>query len=419
MKPERRAFVVGGAHTDFLGRGHPRWVHPKAIVGQGANPTLEQLLHAASRDALVAAGAAADQVDRVVVSNFLGECFARQGHLSAMAVGAHPNLDGKPSLRVEGACASGGLAVATAVDALQAGADVVLVVGAEVETNVPGRDGVEYMAYAAHVEKQRHLAFALFPHLFARRARAYKEAFGATHADTARVVVKAYGNAGRNPLALKQACRVTLEEVLAPSDANRAFLEDADLAPHARTLECTDFTDGASALILASEAGLRRLGASAAACTEIVGIGVSVRDLAGEADPTALHNVAHAARMAWEAGGLGPEDVEVAEVHDCFAITELQAVEALGLCPLGEAGRLLRDGVTALGGRVPVNPGGGLLGFGHPIGATGVKQVVEVWRQATGRCGDYQMTRRPRVGVTANLGGDDRSAVVMVHRSAS
>ncbi|MEZ4242038.1 MAG: hypothetical protein R3F59_38975, partial [Myxococcota bacterium] len=349
MRPNRRVFVAGGAHTDFLGRGHPRWVHPK----QGHNPSLEQHLQAAVRDGLAAAGARGDQVDRVVVSNFLGECFARQGHLSAMAVGADPGLDGKPSLRVEGACASGGLAVATAVDAVQAGADVVLVVGAEVETNVPGRDGVAYMAYAAHVEKQRELAFALFPHLFARRARAYKEAFGASDADVARVVVKAWGNATRNPLALKQACPVTLDEVLATSEANRAFLEDPALAPHAKTFECTDFTDGASALVVASAEGLARLGRSAGECTEIVGIGVRVRDLAGEPDPTALVNVAAAARTAWESAGLGPEDAEVAEVHDCFAITELQAVEALGLCPRGEAGGLLRDGVTALGGRVP------------------------------------------------------------------
>lgn len=375
-------------------------------------------MHTAIRSCLEQTGVEAAAVDRIVVSNFLGECFARQGHLSAMAPGAHPDLGGKPSLRVEGACASGGLAVTTATDALAAGADVVLVVGAEIETNVRGRDGVEYMAYAAHVQKQRHLAFALFPYLFARRARAYKERFGASDADVARVVVKSWSNATLNPLALKQASPVTLDEVLTLSETNRIFLEDPELAPHARTYECTDFTDGASALILASPEGLQRLGVAPEACTEIVGVGVSVQDLAAQTDPTALHNVAAAAATAYASAGLRPEDVEVAEVHDCFAITELQAIEALGLCGPGEAGAMLRDGHTALGGRVPVNPGGGLLGFGHPIGATGVKQVVEIWRQATGRCGDYQLQRPPRIGATVNLGGDDRSAVVLLHQRA-
>jgi acetyl-CoA acyltransferase len=389
-------------------------VHPR----EGANPTLEQHLHDAIRGCLTESGVDAAAVDRVVVANFLGECFARQAHLGAMAVGAHPDLEGKPALRVEGACASGGLAVCTAVDALQGLADVVLVAGAEVETNVRGRDGVDFVARAAHTEKQRHLAYALFPHLFALRARAYKGRFGVSDADVARVVVKAWSHAHRNPLALKQASAITLDEVLTPSEVNREFLEDPDLAPHMRTHECTDFVDGASAVVLASERGLARLGIAASDCTEIVGIGWSVRDLGAPPDPTALTNMAAAARTAYAAAGIGPGDLGLAEVHDCFAITELQAVEALGLCGPGEAGALIREGHTDLQGRLPVNPGGGLLGMGHPIGATGVRQVVEIWRQATGRCGAYQVSSPPRVAVTANLGGDDRTAVVMVHRAS-
>lgn len=412
MRPGQRVFVVGGAHTDFLGRGHPRWVHPK----HGDNPSLEAHLHGAIRACLAETGVAAAAIDRIVVANFLGECFARQAHLGAMAVGAHPDLGGTPAMRVEGACASGGLAVCTAIDALQGLADVVLVAGAEVETNVRGRDGVDFVARAAHTEKQRDLAFALFPHLFALRARAYKERFGASDADVARVVVKAWTNAHDNPLALKQSSPVTLDEVLTASDANREFLEDPELAPHMRTHECTDFVDGASAAVLANERGLATLGIDPADCTELIGIGWSVSDLGAQTEPTALLNMASAARTAYASAGITVDDVDMAEVHDCFAITELQAVEALDLCGPGEAGRLLRDGHTDRNGRIPVNPGGGLLGMGHPIGATGVKQVVEIWRQAQGRCGDYQLAEPPRLSVSANLGGDDRTAVVLVHR---
>jgi acetyl-CoA acyltransferase len=105
-------------------------------------------------------------------------------------------------------------------------------------------------------------------------------------------------------------------------------------------------------------------------------------------------------------------------VHDCFAVTELLMIEALGFCGRGEAKKLLRAGDTALAGRIPVNPGGGLLAFGHPVGATGVKQAFEIFRQMKGRCADYQIKTPPKVGVAANMGGDDRTAVVSVFRDA-
>ena len=136
-----------------------------------------------------------------------------------------------------------------------------------------------------------------------------------------------------------------------------------------------------------------------------------------ETDPRVMNNMNRAARIAYEHAGLSGREMNVAEVHDCFAVSELQMYEAIELCDQGQGYQLLRDGVTALDGRIPVNTGGGLLGFGHPIGATGIKQVVEIWRQMKGHCGDYQIRGPLDHGVTANLGGDDRTGIVMVHRN--
>ncbi|MEL6346164.1 MAG: hypothetical protein AAFV53_23845, partial [Myxococcota bacterium] len=295
--------------------------------------------------------------------------------------------------------------------------DVTLVAGAEVETNVRGREGVEYMARAAHYERERGLSKFTFPHLFGRRAWAYKTAFRLDDRSTARVVEKAYRNARRNPFALHKATTVTLEDAATASRRNAEFLEDERYRPHLRMLDCTAFTDGASCILLASEAGLKRLGIPPEQCTRILAYGHTVQALGAENNPTQLTNVTDAARIAYRDAGMTPEDVQVAEVHDCFSVVELMMMEALGFCALGRADRMLADGQTEIDGRLPINTGGGLLGFGHPVGATGVKQILEIWRQMKGQAGDYQMPTPPTVGLTANLGGDDRTAVVMLHQN--
>lgn len=415
MQPIREVYVVGGAHTPFLGRQHPDFVSPRHPTAR--NPTLEEHLHRAIRGALEVTGVDAAQIEKGYVGNFLGECFSSQGHLGAMAVAADPGLSGKPFARVEAACASGGIAVLACIDALQAGRDVVLAAGAEVETNVRGRQGVDYMARAAHYEKERPLSAYTFPHLFGRRAWAYRQAYpDADPLACARVVEKAHRNARSNPLALMQASTTTLQDAAEENALNAEFLEDERYRPHLRMLDCTQFTDGASAVVLATARGLEKLGIDRAQCTQIVATGHTVRALGAPLDAARLDNVADAAREAYRDAGLRPGDVALAEVHDCFSIAELQLYEALGFCAPGEAHRLLIDGAVERTGRLPVNPGGGLLGFGHPVGATGVKQVVEIWRQMKRMCGAYQVERSPRVGITANIGGDDRTAVVMLHR---
>lgn len=418
MKPSRRAFILGGAHTPFIGKFHPDFIwkgHPD--FGKKRNPSIEEHLHRAVRDALAAAGAPASAVQKGYVGNFTGEIFAQQGHLGASLAAADPALRHKPFMRVEGACASGGLALTAAVDAVGAGYDVVLAAGVELQTTLPAKEGADALARAAHYATQRAIDPYTFPCLFARRMKAYRQTFGLTEEDLAEVVLKAYGNANRNPYAHMRAHRMTPENARTASDKNPRFLENPEYRDWIKVSDCSQVSDGASCAVVVSEAGLAALGRPRSAAVEVAAYGHATAPLGEEPELLELTTTRAAAAEAYRDAGIGPGDVQVAEVHDCFSIAEIMMYEALGFAPKGQGGRLVKEGATKLGGRLPVNTGGGLLAFGHPVGATGVKQAVEIHRQMKGLCGDYQVRPLPTVGLTANMGGDDRTAVVTVYRS--
>ena len=414
MKPNRRVFIVGGAHTTYIGKFHPDFIwkkHPD--FGTKENPTLEQHLHAAILQALDSTGVDAAQIDKGFVGNFVGELFVQQGHLGAMAVAAHPGLHRKPFGRTEAACASGGLAVLGCVDAIQAGYDVVMASGAEVQTTVNARVGADYLARASHYATEREIDEFTFPALFARRAKAYKEATGATAEDISHVVVKAYENGNRNPLAHMRSVGMTLDKV----NESPVFVANEAYRPHLRLADCSQVSDGASAVILASEEGLARLGVSMSDCTELVSYGLATSPLGQVEDLTRLDNAEAAVQEAYRDASASADQMQVAEVHDCFSITEMMMYEAAGFAPFGGAAALAKDGATTLEGRIPVNTGGGLMSFGHPVGATGVKQVLEIFKQMKGQCGDYQLRSTPGLGITINMGGDDRTTAVTIQRN--
>lgn len=418
MKPRRRVFIVGGEITPFIGKSHPDFVwkkHPD--FGKRENPSLEDYLSQSIAGALEKTGVDADLIERGYVGNFAGELFSNQGHLGALAVRADEKLHGKPFMRVEGACASGGLAIISAVDALSAGCDVVLAVGAEVQTTVSARDGAGFLARASHWEEERSIDEFTFPAMFARRAKHYKEAHGVTDEDIAHVVVKAYANANKNPNAHMREVKVDLAHASVAGDRNPAFLANEDLKPHLKVTDCSQVSDGGAAVILATEEGLKKLGKTPEDCIELLSYGHATGPLGRVEDFTSLDTTKKAAAEAYRDAELGPDDVQVCEVHDCFAVTEVLMYEALGFAEPGQGGALAREGATGIEGRIPVNTGGGLIGFGHPVGATGIKQVLEIYRQMKGLCGDYQMPTPPKVGLTANMGGDDRTSVCMAFKN--
>ena len=178
-------------------------------------------------------------------------------------------------------------------------------------------------------------------------------------------------------------------------------------------------SDGAAAVILASEEGVRQLGRALSQCVKVRSYGFCTNPLGQVKDLLRFDTTAAATAEALRDGGMTPQDVQVAEVHDCFTIAELLMYEAIGWAEQGKGIELLLSGRTSLEGDRPVNPGGGLVGFGHPVGATGVKQAAEIYRQMKGLCGEYQIQRELHTGLTANMGGDDRTVVSLVLENVS
>ena len=225
-------------------------------------------------------------------------------------------------------------------------------------------------------------------------------------------MAKAYSNANRNPNAHMRSVALTEQQAAEASDANPCFLENESLHPWLKLSDCSQVSDGACAVILCSDEGLARLGQGADRAVEIQACSVACGPLGQVADYTRMDVTEAAAAESYSCASWQASDIEVAEVHDCFSISEAMMYEALGFCNEGEGTQLAADGATSLEGRIPVNTGGGLIAFGHPVGATGVKQVYEVFRQMNGLCGDYQLAKPPGRGICANMGGDDRTSVV-------
>ncbi len=340
-----------------------------------------------------------DAVDEAVVGT-LG-VGGRQLGLSGPAVTEHVGLHGVPCRRVENACAAGGSALRQGVQAIESGyAEVVLVGGFEVMTDLSADVTKFWLGVSGETEYER-LTGSTFAGVYAQLADAYLDRYDATPDDLARVAVKNHRNGARNPKAhLDFEC--SLEDAL----------EAAPVAAPLNLYHCCPTSDGAAVAILASD---EVAGSYTDGHVRIAGVGAASDHvgLAARDTYTGLPASQAAAERAYERAGVEPADLDFAEVHDCFAIAELLAYEDLGFCDRGAAASLLREGVTDPEGDLPVNTSGGLKSKGHPIGATGVGQVVEAVDQLTGRAGDRQLAD-PSVGLTHNVGGSGGAAVVTV-----
>jgi acetyl-CoA acyltransferase len=245
----------------------------------------------------------------------------------------------------------------------------------------------------------------------------YMNATGTSEGDIAHTVVKAYSNANANPLAHMREVKIDLAHASAASDRNPNFLKNPEYHEYLKITDCSQVSDGGAAMILASEDGVRALGLNPDDCIEVVSYAQATSPLGRVTDYTRLDNTKRAADEAYADTGLSPSDMGVAEVHDCFAVTEVLMGEALGFAEYGAGAELAKSGRSLLDGDIPINTGGGLMAFGHPVGATGIKQIFEVARQMKGHCGKYQIPTVPKYGITANMGGDDRTTVVTVLRN--
>jgi acetyl-CoA C-acetyltransferase len=325
----------------------------------------------------------------------------RQLGLSGPAVTEHVGLHNVPCTRVENACAAGGFAVRQGVQAIKSGmADVVLAGGYEVMSDMSSDVTKYWLGVSGETEWER-LTGTTFSGVYAQMASAYLDRYDATVEDLSRVAVKNHGNGADNPKAhLDFECSLE-DAVNAPDVANPLNL-----------YHCCPTSDGAAVALLASE---DVVGAYTDERIRVAGVGAA-SDHVGIAERDSyvgLSATETAAETAYENAAIEPDDLDFAELHDCFAIAEFLAYEDLGFCDRGDAAQLLRDGVTDPDGDLPVNTSGGLKSKGHPIGATGTGQVVEIFDQFTGRAGNRQLDN-PRYGLTHNVGGSGGATAVHV-----
>lgn len=352
-----------------------------------ADVTLERMAVGAAREALADAGAPLTAVDALYVGHVFG------GPVAGQRVAAQLGLDGAPVSNHENYCASGATAVREAWVALAAGLhDVVLVIGVEKMTDrISGGvrpDPGDLDASVGFVMAAGH----------AMSARRYMADHGATRAQIAAVAVKNHAHSVHNPYAQYQK-PITLEQVLAA----RQIAEPLGL------LDCSPISDGAAAVLLCSPAGLRRLGLGGrdvgGAVPRVLGVGlVSGSVLTGTGDLNAEDVSRRAGEEAWKLSGVGPDEIDLVEMHDCFTIAEIVRMEGLGLVPHGQGAAWTAAGHTSIGGRLPVNPSGGLLSRGHPVGATGAAQVCELTWQLRGAAGARQV-EGARTGLAYCKGG--------------
>jgi len=355
----------------------------------------------AGKEALEDADLEGKEIEAIFVGNMSGGRYLGQEHIAAL-IADYAGLAefGIPATRVEGADASGGLAVRQAYMAVASGMhDIVIAAGAEKVTDVG--DPMEILSASVDIEWENFFGGNL-PALYAIIARLHMETFRTTEEDLALVSVKNHRNGALNPKAQFRR-EIRVEDVL-----NSPYV-----AEPLKLLDCSSVSDGAAAVILASEDVARKITDTPVyieACTQAS----DYLALHSRKDILSMKSVVKAGREAYRIAGVEPEDIQVAEVHDSFTIAEILAYEDLGFAEKGKGAELIREGVTEIGGRIPVNPSGGLKACGHAVGATGVRQIVELTLQLRGEAGKRQVDAER--GLALNIGGTGATAVVSILR---
>jgi len=372
----RKVFIRGAYQTKF---------------GELWETSFEHLLIEAARGALKEAGILPTEIDMVYVGSMLSEKLVEQGHLGAF-------LSSKlgiscPAVRIEAACASGGLAVRRGfLDVALKVCDNVLVVGAEKMTDACLEEVTSGLMGAA--EEEESLLGFTFPSIYALMACAYKEKFGLEEEDLASVAVKNHYHASFNK-------KAHFQKLLSVEDV----LSSGEVCPPLKVFDCSGISDGAAALVLSKKkAKVRLLGG---------GVATDTLSLAKRKKLYSLYSSQKAMSEALSETGVKREDINILEVHDCFTIAEIMALEDLGFYREGEGKKAASERETYFNSRLPVNTSGGLKACGHPVGATGVKQVVEIVTQLQGKAGARQV-KNPKIGLCHNVGGSGGTAVVQI-----
>lgn len=377
--------IVGGYTTKF---GELWEKSPKELACEAVNGALKQ------------SDLEIKDINALYVGNMLSGILGGQEHLGAFAETVLQQR--MPAFKMEGACASGGLAIHNAVMAILSGVyNRVLVLGMEKMTDFkPEEIATALMGAGTDEERQ---AGATFPGLYALMARAYMDKYGLTERQMASVSVKNHYHGSLNEKAQFRN-PITIEQVMKSSYIARPL----------KLLDCSPVSDGAAAVILEAASEKEKLKGENRVVIEASVVATDSLGLAGRKTLTAIPAAKEAAQKAYKIAGITPKEIDVGEVHDCFSIAEIMAMEDLGFYPEGTAVKHIIRGETQLLGKGPIiNTSGGLKGSGHPVGATGVKQIVEIFEQLSERGGKRQV-KGAKIGLCHNVGGSGATAVVHI-----
>lgn len=402
-------YILGGAQSDFA----RNW----SREGLGIHDMMSEVLFAG----LDAAKLDPKDIQSAHIGNFTGELFCGQGQLGGIFASLHPDLSGVPTSRHEAACASGSMAILAATAEIEAGRyDLTCVLGLEYMRNVPGKTAAEHLGAAAWRGREYDDVNYVWPAAFADVIEAYSEKFGRVSYDHLGEIARInYENGRRNPYAQTRKWEFN----------DRSFTEDDEANPviegRVRRNDCGQVTDGAAVVFLASrryaEEYVKARGMKLSDLARIDGWGhrtapMTLTDKLAENRNSrfVLPQINTAIRECFARAGIdSPFQLSAIETHDCFAMTEYAAIDSYEITAPGESWKAVEDGTIAADGRLPINPSGGLIGLGHPVGATGVRMMLDGYRQVTGQAADCQVDGAEKVGLL-NIGGSTTTIATFV-----
>jgi acetyl-CoA C-acetyltransferase/acetyl-CoA acyltransferase len=401
----KRVFAAAGYNTTFMGSGRKEF-DPK-------KPQKEFDKYLKETAAGTCSQVSNPDFDEGVIGSFMSGRFLKQANLPGFLPFMVPTLLGKPCTGVEGACGTGGRAIAIgALSILADLSDAVFVAGFEMQNTMKAVYGADVLAGAAFYKKERKSGFAhFFPGIFAQRAGAYYDKYG--YEDARKGMAKWYElsiqNARKNSKA--QEFHNTLENLF---ELGMTEPNPQRFVPHLNFYDCSKVSDGASSLVLLSEEGFKKCGIKNEKIIEIIGIGAAEGDITiAPDDLTVLGTTVLAVKKGLDMAGIKKEDIGILELHDCFTISGLLALEAIGFAGEGKAPQFVLEGNTAIDGTIPTNLSGGLGGFGHPTGASGVRQLVDLFLQLTNQAENQVKLKKP-YGMMISMGGNDKTVTCII-----
>ncbi len=401
-------YILGGWQSDFSQNWDRRGLDMAGAFAEAVN------------EGLAATQLQPEDIDTGHVGNFVGDLFAGQGLLGGFFGLVDPAFDGLPTARHEAACASGSVAMLAATAEIEAGRyGLACVIGLEQMRNVPGQKAAENLGAAAWAGHEFIEAKFLWPRAFSDLAEEYDRRYGINYAHLMRIAEINFGNAKKNPNAQTRAWQFTDKSFTADNEANPV------VEGRTRKMDCGQVTDGTCAVFLASPE-------RAAAYAAKRGIPLdSLPRISGWGHRSAPISYAQKIRNSRDADYVFPQvrraiidardragitdiaQIDVVETHDCFTATEYMAIDHLGITAPGESWKAIEDGSIEIGGSLPINPSGGLIGTGHPVGATGIRMALDAYKQVTGTAGDYQVDGAKTVQ-TLNIGGSTTTTVSFI-----